>query len=89
MNELKGEIKGGAFLVEDLTQNRVFTPEDFNDEHKMIAKTTEEYVKNEVLPVVENLKIMNLNICSIIKKSRRPRFTWELIFQKNMGNWLR
>ena len=36
--------------------DRVFTPEDFTDEHKMIAKTTEEYVANEVLPVVENLE---------------------------------
>lgn len=56
MNELKEAIKGGAFLVEDLVASRVFTPEDFNDEQKMIAKTTEEYVKNSVLPVVENLE---------------------------------
>ncbi|WP_419959418.1 acyl-CoA dehydrogenase family protein [Psychrobacillus sp. BM2] len=56
MNELKEAIKGGAFLVEDLDASRVFTPEDFNDEQKMIAKTTEEYVKNSVLPVVENLE---------------------------------
>lgn len=56
MNELKEAIKGGAFLVEDLDASRIFTPEDFNDEQKMIAKTTEEYVKNSVLPVVENLE---------------------------------
>ncbi len=49
-------IKGGGFLVEDVELDRVFTPEDFTDEHKMIAKTTEEYVTNEVLPVVENLE---------------------------------
>ena len=56
MNELKDAVKGGAFLIEDLDASRVFTPEDFNDEQKMIAKTTEEYVKNSVLPVVENLE---------------------------------
>ncbi|WP_277585633.1 acyl-CoA dehydrogenase family protein [Psychrobacillus antarcticus] len=56
MNELKEAIKGGAFLVEDLDASRIFTPEDFNDEQKMIAKTTEEYVKNSVLPVVEKLE---------------------------------
>lgn len=49
-------VKGGAFLTEDLTADRVFTPEDFSDEQKMIAKTTEDYVKNSVLPVVENLE---------------------------------
>ena len=52
-NEL---IKGGAFLTEDLTPDRVFTPEDYSDEQKMIAKTAEDYVKNEVLPVVDNLE---------------------------------
>ncbi|MET3576376.1 acyl-CoA dehydrogenase family protein [Bhargavaea ullalensis] len=49
-------VKGGAFLIEDLDPQSVFTPEDFTDEHKMIAKTTEDYVKNEVVPVIENLE---------------------------------
>ncbi|MDW0110993.1 acyl-CoA dehydrogenase family protein [Sporosarcina aquimarina] len=49
-------IKGGAFLTEDITPDRVFTPEDFSDEQKMIAKTAEDYVKNEVLPVVDKLE---------------------------------
>ena len=50
MTELKTTelIKGGAFLIEDIEADRVFTPEDFSDEQKMIAKTTEDYVKNEV-----------------------------------------
>ncbi|MGN5457136.1 MAG: acyl-CoA dehydrogenase family protein [Candidatus Kurthia intestinigallinarum] len=49
-------IKGGSFLTEDVDINRVFTPEDFTDEHKMIAKTTEDYVKNDVFPLIPNLE---------------------------------
>ncbi|KFL42840.1 acyl-CoA dehydrogenase [Lysinibacillus sp. BF-4] len=49
-------IKGGGFLIEEADVNRVFTPEDFSDEHKMIAKTTEDYITNEVLPYVDNLE---------------------------------
>ncbi|WP_371682740.1 acyl-CoA dehydrogenase family protein [Sporosarcina sp. PTS2304] len=49
-------VKGGAFLTEDLDATRVFTPEDFTDEQKMIAKTTEEYVKNDVTPLIEKLE---------------------------------
>jgi len=49
-------IKGGSFLVEDVAIERVFTPEDFTDEHKMIAKTTEDFVSQEVVPVIENLE---------------------------------
>ncbi|WP_144512409.1 acyl-CoA dehydrogenase family protein [Bacillus sp. FJAT-22090] len=56
MTEVKQMIKGGSFLVEDIEASRVFTPEDFTDEQKMIAKTAEDYVTNEVLPVVEKLE---------------------------------
>ena len=49
-------IKGGSFLTEDIQAQRVFTPEDFTEEQKMIAKTTEEFVENEVLPVVDKLE---------------------------------
>ncbi|WP_043931178.1 acyl-CoA dehydrogenase family protein [Bacillus sp. EB01] len=55
-NTLDQSIKGGSFLIEDVSYDRVFTPEDFNDEHKMIAKTTEEYVNKSVLPQVEALE---------------------------------
>ncbi len=56
MTETKELVKGGAFLIEDIEAERVFTPEDFTDEHKMIAQTTAEYVEKEVTPVVENLE---------------------------------
>ena len=58
MTELKTAnlIKGGAFLIEDIEADRVFTPEDFTEEQKMIAKTTEDYVVNEVVPVIDKLE---------------------------------
>lgn len=54
--ETKDLIKGGAFLIEEITPEQIFTPEDYTDEHKMIAKTAEEFVVNEVLPEVEHLE---------------------------------
>ncbi|UJL45214.1 acyl-CoA dehydrogenase family protein [Virgibacillus sp. NKC19-16] len=57
MGETKERIfKGGAFLVEDLTADDVITPEDFTEEHKMIAKTTEDFVLGEVVPKIDNLE---------------------------------
>ncbi|WP_044748599.1 acyl-CoA dehydrogenase family protein [Bacillus alveayuensis] len=53
---LDNVIKGGSFLIEDVPCERVFTPENFTDEHKMIAKTTEEFVVNEVVPQLEHLE---------------------------------
>ncbi|MDW4527916.1 acyl-CoA dehydrogenase [Rossellomorea marisflavi] len=55
-NQTDKLIKGGSFLIEDVTYEQVFTPEDYSDEHKMIAKTTEDYVLNEVVPVIDNLE---------------------------------
>jgi alkylation response protein AidB-like acyl-CoA dehydrogenase len=55
-NQTDQLIKGGSFLIEDVAKERVFTPEDFSDEQLMIAKTTEDYVTNEVLPQVEHLE---------------------------------
>jgi alkylation response protein AidB-like acyl-CoA dehydrogenase len=55
-NQIEKLIKGGSFLIEDVSFEQVFTPEDYSDEQKMIAKTTEDYVLNEVVPVIENLE---------------------------------
>ncbi|MDC3412333.1 acyl-CoA dehydrogenase family protein [Aquibacillus sp. 3ASR75-11] len=57
MDETKEKFfKGGGFLIEDLQAEDVITPEDFTDEHWMIAKTTEDFVIGEVLPKVDNLE---------------------------------
>jgi alkylation response protein AidB-like acyl-CoA dehydrogenase len=55
-NEIKKLLKGGSFLIEDVDYNQIFTPEDYTDEQKMIAKTTEDFVTNEVVPVIEKLE---------------------------------
>lgn len=55
-NKTQEIIKGGSFLIDDISYEQMFTPEDFTDEHKMIAKTSEDYVANEVLPQVEYLE---------------------------------
>lgn len=59
---LKTSIKGGGFLLEDVETTDVFTPEDFTSEHKMISKTTQDFVLNEVYPSLTILKITNLII---------------------------
>ncbi|PLR92594.1 acyl-CoA dehydrogenase family protein [Bacillus sp. T33-2] len=55
-NQTGNLVKGGSFLIEDVAYEQVFTPEDYTDEQKMIAKTAEDFVENEVLPQVEHLE---------------------------------
>ena len=49
-------IKGGSFIIENITPDQVFTPEDFTEEHRMIAKTTADFTEGEVAPLVEELE---------------------------------
>lgn len=55
-NETKKFIKGGSFLIEDISYQNMLTPEDFTEEHLMIAKTAEDFVEKEVLPQLEYLE---------------------------------
>lgn len=55
-NKTNSVPKGGSFLIVDVASEQVFTPEDYSDEHKLIAKTTEEFVINQVLPEVEHIE---------------------------------
>ncbi|WP_042352321.1 acyl-CoA dehydrogenase family protein [Bacillus massiliigorillae] len=52
----KAIIKGGSFLIEDIEAAQLFTPEDYTEEQKMIAKTTEDFVINEVTPNIDKLE---------------------------------
>ncbi|WP_018921879.1 acyl-CoA dehydrogenase family protein [Salsuginibacillus kocurii] len=59
---LEAGVKGAGFLIDEVTAEQVFTPEDFTEEHEMIAKTTEDFVINEVVPEVEKLESHQFDI---------------------------
>jgi alkylation response protein AidB-like acyl-CoA dehydrogenase len=42
--------RSGAFLIESLQAGSTFTPEDFDQEARLIGRAAEEFVRNEVLP---------------------------------------
>ena len=48
--------KGASWLFEDSEPAAIFTPEKLTDEHRLIARTTQEFVTKEVLPNVERLE---------------------------------
>jgi alkylation response protein AidB-like acyl-CoA dehydrogenase len=49
-------IQGGSFLIESVSPEEVFTPEDFSEEHRMIAETAEQFMENEVVPRIEAME---------------------------------
>ena len=68
--EDKKIVKGGAFLIEELSPQEIFTPEDFNEEHRMIAETTRQFIDNEVVPHIDELEKHNWTLArQLIKKA--------------------
>jgi butyryl-CoA dehydrogenase len=50
------KISGGSFLIEDRTPEEVFTPEDFTEQHLLIAQTAEEFAIKEIVPNAEKME---------------------------------
>ncbi len=55
----KTQLNGCEYLLTETELEQLFTPEDFTDEHKQIAATTEQFVTNEVLPHIDEIEAQN------------------------------
>jgi alkylation response protein AidB-like acyl-CoA dehydrogenase len=56
MNIRMTVARGGGWLVESTGPASVLTPEKLSDEHRMIGRTAEQFLRNEVLPNLERLE---------------------------------
>lgn len=66
----KEYLKGGEFLITDQTAAEIFTPEDFNDEQKMIGDTSREFIDNEVRPALEAMEKHEWDVArDLVKKA--------------------
>ena len=50
------KIPGGSFLIEEHTPDEIFTPEDFTEQHLLIAQTAEEFANKEIVPNIDKLE---------------------------------
>src|SRR4030043_2149892 len=63
-------VKGGAFLIDSISPQEVFTPEDFNEEQRLVAKAVTELVAGEVQPVSEDIEEKKEGLLpSLLKKA--------------------
>ena len=54
-------MKGGEYLIADAVCGDIFTPEDFSDEQRQFAETTEQFVENEIFPHLEEIENQNFD----------------------------
>lgn len=63
-------IKGGEFLIKDTHFNDVFIPENWTEEQRMISQMCDEFIGNEVLPIVERIDAMEEGLMpSLLEKA--------------------
>ena len=78
--------QGGSFLLEPTAPADVFTPEDFTEEHRAIARTTEEFWTKEVAPNVDAIQHHEPGVAiSILRKSGKLGLTGVILPEKFGG----
>jgi alkylation response protein AidB-like acyl-CoA dehydrogenase len=48
--------RGGAFLVAESTPDEIFTPAELTDDQRLVGRTAEEFINNEVVPQIPELE---------------------------------
>lgn len=68
--ETKATLKGGEFLIKDVSYTDIFIPEEFDEEQQMIAQSCEDFVESEVAPNFDALDEHTEGLLpSLLKKS--------------------
>src|SRR5580704_8664243 len=78
--------QGGSFLLASSTPEEIFSPEDFTEEHRAIARTTEEFWNKEVAPNVDAIQHQDTGLTiSILRKSGELGLTGVILPEKFGG----
>jgi hypothetical protein len=55
-------VQGGSFLIEERRPEDIFTPEDFTEEHRQIARTAADFTAKEVMPAAAEIEAKNFTV---------------------------
>nr|WP_188540383.1 acyl-CoA dehydrogenase family protein [Paenibacillus segetis] len=62
VSKMTNKVLGGSFMIDDIDYREIVTPEDFTEEHRMIAETTEKFVAGEIIPRDEEIEKLNYGL---------------------------
>ena len=66
----KTRITGCSFLIEDRQPSEIFTPEDFSEQHRLIAQTADDFCNNEIVPNAEKMEHKDYSVSrDLLKKA--------------------
>ena len=82
-------VKGGAFLIESISPQQVFTPEEYSEEQRLIAKAATEFIVGEVQPVTDDIEAQKEGLLpGLIKKAGELGFLSGDITEEDGGQGL-
>jgi alkylation response protein AidB-like acyl-CoA dehydrogenase len=55
---LTGTLKGGEFLIRESEAKDIFVPEEFTEEHRMMASMADDFLDAEVMPILDRIDSM-------------------------------
>jgi alkylation response protein AidB-like acyl-CoA dehydrogenase len=63
-------VRGGAFLIESISPQEIFTPEEFSEEQRLIGKAATEFVVGEVQPQADDIETQKEGLLpALLKKA--------------------
>lgn len=66
----KQPIKGGEFIIRNTEPKDIFTPEEWTEEHKMIAGMCEDFIHQEIIPHLDRIDSLEEGLMpSLLKKA--------------------
>ena len=65
----KAVLKGGEFLIKEVSFADVFIPEEFDEETKMITESCKDFLDNEVFPNLERIDKQEHGLMASLLKS--------------------
>ena len=79
-------ICGGSFLINDNGSNELFTPEDLSEEHRSIARVSDEFWEKEIAPNIEAIRHQEPGVAvRVLRKSAELGLTAITIPEKFGG----
>ncbi|HEU5336076.1 MAG TPA: acyl-CoA dehydrogenase family protein [Terriglobales bacterium] len=66
----QANIPGGGFLLQEAHPEDIFTPEDFSEQHNLIAQTAQEFAANEITPNIDSMENKDFSVArNLVKKA--------------------
>lgn len=63
-------IKGGGFIINEVSAQEIFVPEEFSEEQKMMAQACQDFIEMEILPNIERIeKLEEGMMSSLVQKA--------------------